>query len=167
MGHAAFISDEISHLRAGQSASISINGKNVGSIGRLSEELSADYKFKQPVYVAELDLQTILDEETSPVLYRSLPKYPSVIRDVSFLVARTITFDEIRNSIVEQRRELCRSIKFVDIYEGKGIGADERSLTIRLEYRSDERTLIEAEVDEVHGQLVESVEQDLNIRRRS
>jgi phenylalanyl-tRNA synthetase beta subunit len=57
-------------------------------------------------------------------------------------------------------------VSFVDVYEGKGIGANERSLTIRLEYRSDERTLIETEVDQVHNELVESVEKDLNIRRR-
>jgi phenylalanyl-tRNA synthetase beta chain len=43
---------------------------------------------------------------------------------------------------------------------------DERSITIRLEYRSDERTLIDSEVDEVHSSIIESVEKDLNIRRR-
>lgn len=163
---AKFAAADILHLRSGQSAAVLINGKNVGSVGRLSEELTADYKFKQPVYVAELDLQSILAEETSPILYRSLPRYPSVVRDVSFLVKRTTSFEEIRNSILAQGRELCRSIQFVDVYEGKGIGADERSLTIRLEYRSDERTLIDSEVDGVHEQLIAAVEKDLNIRRR-
>jgi phenylalanyl-tRNA synthetase beta chain len=162
----AFVADDFPHLRSGQTASISMNGKNVGNIGRLSEELSADYKFKQPVYVAELDLQAILAEEISPVLYRSLPKYPSVVRDVSLLVDRATTFDMIRNSILEQQRELCRSVEFVDIYEGKGVENNSRSLTIRLEYRSDERTLIETEVDEVHAQIIAGVEKDLNIRPR-
>ena len=145
---------------------ISSNGKEVGSLGRLNEELSGDYKFKQPVYVAEIDLQTLLEEETSTRLYSPLPKYPAIVRDVSFLVNRAMTFEEIRASIREQGRELCRSVRFVDVYEGKGIAMDERSLTIRLEYRSDERTLIDAEVDEVHGELIEAVEKDLNIRRR-
>jgi len=57
-------------------------------------------------------------------------------------------------------------VSFVDVYEGKGVASDQRSLTIRLEYRSDERTLIETEVDSVHNELIESVEKDLNIRRR-
>ncbi len=51
------------------------------------------------------------------------------------------------------------------MYEGKGMGQNERSLTIRIEYRSDERTLLDAEVDEVHTQLIETVERELNIRR--
>ncbi len=157
---------DISHLRRGQAAAVSINGKGVGSIGRLSEELSANYKFKQPVYVAELDLQTILAEETSSILYAVLPKYPSVVRDVSFLVDRATSFEEIRSGIIRQGAELCRHISFVDIYEGKGIAENERSITIRLEYRSDERTLIENEVDAAHNLLIETLEKDLNIRRR-
>lgn len=161
-----FSAGDDKHLRKGQSATISSGGKEVGSIGRLNEELTGNYKFKQPVYVAELDLQTLLAQETSPILHHPLPKYPSVVRDVSFLVNRSMSFEEIRASILAQGRELCRAVGFVDVYEGKGIGPDERSLTIRLEYRSDERTLIETEVDAVHTELIEGVEKDLNIRRR-
>jgi phenylalanyl-tRNA synthetase beta chain len=165
-GAAEFSAAEVGHLRSGQSAAISVNGKIVGNIGRLSEELTSDYKFKQPVYVAELDLQAILAEEIAPVLYRPLPKYPAIVRDVSLLVNRSMTFEDIRRSIVAQGRELCRSVEFVDVYEGKGIAVDERSLTIRMEYRSEERTLIDTEVDGVHNQIVEQLEKDLKIRRR-
>jgi phenylalanyl-tRNA synthetase beta chain len=166
IGHATFVASEAGHLRRGQTAAIIVNEKEVGTVGRLGEELAGDYKFKQPVYVAEVDLHALLSFQTAPVLYRSVPKYPSIVRDVSFLVDRSTTFDQIRDAIVSQGRDLCRSVDFVDVYEGKGIGANERSLTIRLEYRSDERTLIETEVDEVHNELVASVEKDLNIRRR-
>jgi phenylalanyl-tRNA synthetase beta chain len=162
----SFSAGEADHLRKGQAATISNGGKLVGTIGRLNEELTSNYKFKQPVYVAELDLQTLLAEETSPVLYHPLPKYPSIVRDVSFLVNRATSFEEIRASILAQGRDLCRSVGFVDVYEGKGMQPDERSLTIRLEYRSDERTLVDAEVDSVHSELLEGVEKDLNIRRR-
>ena len=164
---AKFDAVDVKHLRIGQSAAINLNGKSIGTVGRLSEELAADYKFKQPVYVAEVDLQTVLAEKQAPVLYRSLPKYPSVVRDVSFVVDRSMTFATIRDSINAQGRELCRSVDFVDVYEGKGLGASERSLTIRLEYRSDERTLIDTEVDEIHDLLIVDVEKELNIRRRS
>ncbi len=161
-----FSAANVTHLRNGQSAKISRGGIEVGTIGRLNEELSGDYKFKQAVYVAELDLQALLAQDISPSLYHSLPKYPSVVRDVSLLVSRKITFEEIRTSILAQGRELCRSVGFVDIYEGKGIDPEQRSLTVRLEYRSDERTLVETEVDELHGELIDVVEKDLNIRRR-
>jgi phenylalanyl-tRNA synthetase beta chain len=161
-----FSTSDFVHLRKGQSASIAIDGVKVGQFGQLSEELSSDYKFKQPVYVAELDLQTVLEARTPPVLYRPLSKFPHVVRDVSLLVNRSISFDDIRRAIVAQERELCSGIEFVDVYEGKGIGADQRSITIRLEYKSDERTLLDSEVDAVHEEIIASVEKDLNIQRR-
>ena len=136
------------------------------SVGRLSDELATEYKFRQPVYVAELDLEKVLAQKLAPSLYRSLPKYPSIVRDVSFIVNRAITFENIRSSVLAQGWELCRKVEFVDVYEGKGIGQDERSLTVRLEYRSDERTLIESEVDEIHSGIVDVLEKDLNIHRR-
>lgn len=163
---ATFSAEDVPHLRGGQSAAIRINGRSVGTVGRLSEDLAGEYKFKQPVFLAELDLQAVLTEGATPVLYHALPRFPSIVRDVSFLIKRSTSFDEIRRAIVSQGRYLCRSVEFVDVYEGKGIDADERSITIRLEYRSDERTLIESEVDEVHEQLVGNAEKDLNIRRR-
>ena len=51
-------------------------------------------------------------------------------------------------------------------FEGQGIAADERSLTIRLEYRSDERTLVEDEVEAIHKQIVERIERELAVKQR-
>ena len=51
----------VKHLRQGQAAVISINGMRIGSIGRLAEEIGADYKFRQPVFVAEVDLTALLE----------------------------------------------------------------------------------------------------------
>ena len=157
---------EIKHLRAGQSASISIDGTTVGSLGRLNDEIAAAYKFRQPVYVAEINLQKTLEMPTSTVSYRPLPKYPSIIRDVSFIARRDITFSQIRDSVVEEGFELCRGVKFVDVYEGKGLEADERSVTIRLAYRSDERTLLEEEVEAIHQQIIANIEKKLGVKPR-
>lgn len=162
----SFEAADARHLRKGQSASISLHGKPVGTIGRLNEEISANYKFKQPVYVAEIDLQTVLAETTEPVIYTALPKYPAIIRDVSFTVGRDVTFAKVRSTILEKEIELCKSVDFVDIYEGKGLGENERSLTIRLEYRSDDGTLVESDIDAVHGQMIEGLQAELGIRQR-
>jgi phenylalanyl-tRNA synthetase beta chain len=156
----------VKHLRKGQSAEILLNGKTVGSIGRLSDEIAQSYKFRQPVFVAEIDLETVLAEKEPAVLYRPLPVYPSVERDVSVLVKRTVTFAEIKRAIEEQGFELLRKVEFVDVYEGKGVADDERSLTIRLVYRSDERTLIEAEVESVHNQILKALEENFGAKQR-
>jgi phenylalanyl-tRNA synthetase beta chain len=157
---------EIKHLRKGQSAEISYNGKAVGSIGRINDEIAASYKFRQPVYVAEIDLQTLLAEKQNAVFYKPLSRFPAITRDVSLLVKRSTSFAEIIETIKNQGFELCKNVSFVDVYEGKGMSDDERSITIRLEYRSDERTLIETEVEEIHNKILSAIEANLGAKQR-
>ena len=162
-----FLPPVVRHLRHGQAATIHVNGINVGSVGRLNDDLAGTYKFRHTVYVAEIDLQTILAMEQKSLAYRPLTIYPGIVRDISFVVGRNISFDDIRKAVTEMNFELCRSTTYVDIYEGKGLAEGERSLTIRLEYRSDERTLIEQEVEEVHSQIVAGIEKKLAISHRA
>lgn len=161
-----FAADEVKHLRKGQTAAVLLNGKKVGYLGRLRDEVSAFYKFRQPVFVAEVDLQTLLAANTLPIVYRPLSKYPPIVRDVSLLVKRGVSFGEIHDAIVDQNVELLRRVEFVDIYEGKGVADDERSITIRLTYRNDERTLVEQEVDELHQQIIGRVEAEVGVKQR-
>jgi phenylalanyl-tRNA synthetase beta chain len=164
---AAFSAAEVKHLRNGQAAVVAVNGVDVGYVGRLDEEIASGYKFKQPVFVAEINLEAVLDQPLAPVTYKPLPKFPGISRDISFVADRTVTFNAIRMAIASQNADLCRSIEFVDVYEGKGLGENERSITVRLDYRSDERTLVEDEVDTIHGKIVDSVVSRLGVGLRS
>ncbi|HEY2847370.1 MAG TPA: hypothetical protein VGI80_06080, partial [Pyrinomonadaceae bacterium] len=157
---------EVKHLRKGQAASISIGETRIGAIGRLNDDIAASYKFRQPVYVGEIDLQAALSRTTTLPVYQPLAKYPGISRDVSFVAKRNITYASINDAIRSQQAELLRAVEFVDVYEGKGLADDERSITVRLEYLSPERTLVEDEVEALHEQLVTSAEQNLGIKRR-
>ncbi len=164
--HFEFAAADAKHLRKGQTAAISISGETVGYLGRLADDVAASYKFRQPVYVAEINLQTVLNAVTESPVYRPLPKYPGVSRDVSFLVKRDFAFSSVVGALQHQQSDLFRGVDFVDIYDGKGMADDERSLTIRLEYRSGDRTLVEAEIDALHQQIVENLAETLSIRPR-
>jgi phenylalanyl-tRNA synthetase beta chain len=142
------------HLRAGQSAVIkSGDGTVIGTIGRLAESVAASYKFRQPIYVLELDLSTLLSGPAKLIQYSPLPRYPSVTRDISLLVDRKVALDEIFAAVNDQQVGDCRSVKLVGTFEGGSIPPTKRSVTLRLEYRSDERTLRDEEVEEYHSRL--------------
>lgn len=161
-----FSAVDVKHIRRGQSAAIFTHGEVVGYLGRLSDEIAGSYKFKQPVYIAEINLQTVLKYNSVTPIYSPLTKYPSVMRDVSFLVKRDMPFATIRDAIKSQNTPLCQSVVFVDIYEGKGMAEDERSITIRLEYRNDERTLVEDEVEAEHQQILSNLADRLGVNPR-
>ena len=158
---------EVADLRAGQAGEVVKDGRVVGTFGRLNEEIAANYKFKQPVYVAELDLQTILAEPSEPAVYTPLSRFPSVIRDISFLVPRSLTFAEVRRTALAAGSANLRAVSFVDIFEGKGLADEVRSLTIRLEFRSDERTLTEAEVEAEYGSILSRLKDEHGLEPRS
>lgn len=149
----------VKHLRPGQSAAISINGKRVGSIGRLAEKLSGAYKFRQPVFAAEVDLTALLEIKELPVLYSPLPRFPSIVRDVSLLVDRKLTVAALLRAAQEQRALHCTGAKFIGAYEGAGIPDKKRSVTLRMEYRADDRTLRDEEVDAIHWALVKALQE--------
>ncbi len=161
-----FSAEDVKHLRRGQSAAIFLNRKKVGTLGRLNEEIAADYKFKQAIYVAEIDLQTVLGAATAAVVYRPLPRFPAVVRDVSLILRRDQTYADVRAVMLSAAGDTLDSVSFVDNYEGKGMGENERSLTVRLEYRSDDRTLTEEEVSAEHDRIVAATEEKLSIKQR-
>jgi phenylalanyl-tRNA synthetase beta chain len=157
---------EFKHLRSGQSAAISIKGQLVGSIGKLAEPLAAGYKFRQPVFVAEVDLSALLELDELPVLYSPLARFPSIVRDVSLLVDRPITVAELLRSARDENVEHFIGAHFVGTYEGQGIPDSKRSVTLRFEYRADDRTLRDEEVDAIHWALVNILKTKFNAEVR-
>jgi phenylalanyl-tRNA synthetase beta chain len=153
-----FTAASVNHLREGQSARIKLADETeIGSIGRLAENVAASYKFRQPVYVMELDLSAVLTGPAKVIQYSPLPRYPSVVRDLSLLVNRHVALEEIFKAVNEQAVADCRSVKLVGTFEGGNIPSSKRSVTLRLEYRSDERTLRDEEVEQRHTRLTSSL----------
>ncbi len=163
----SFVTSDVKHLRPGQAAAIDLHGQTIGYLGRLADEVMSLYKFKQPVYVCEINLQEALVLPQPKAAYSPLPKFPGIVRDISLITARNVSFEQIKHEIERQGFELLRSVGFVDVYEGKGMAAGERSITLRLEYRSDERTLIEDEVEAVHHQIISRLAAAFDIKQRT
>lgn len=160
LGPLGFERTNAKHLREGQAASIRLaDGTEIGTIGRMSEAIASAYKFRQPVYVVELDLSTLLGSSERSIQYKPLPRYPAVSRDVTLLVSRTLMIAELLEAIAGEQVSFIRGAKLVGTYEGSNIPEDKRAVTVRVEYRADERTLRDEEVEELHRSLVELLAQ--------
>ncbi len=154
------------HLREGQSARVSLGGSEVGFMGRLADEIAALYKFRQPIFVAEVNLSALLESAETPARYAPLPRYPSVVRDASLLVSRRTTFEEMRRAVLAMNLENARGVSLVYVYEGERVPEGKRSVTLRVEYRSDERTLRDEEADALHKQIVGALEEKFGAQLR-
>lgn len=166
IGALEFAAASVGHLREGQAARASVGGRAIGTLGRLGEELAASYKFRQPVYVAEVDFSTLLETKEPPVLYRPLARHPSVVRDISLLIDRRTTFAELKRAVLDLGLEFCRGVELVDVFEGASLPEGKRSVTLRVEYRADERTLRDEEVDELHAGVIGTLTGNFGAQQR-
>ena len=166
VGGLEFEPASVRHMREGQSARVTLRGVEVGTLGRLSEEIVAAYKFRQPVYVAEVSLTALLTSVEEISRYTPLPRYPSVVRDVSLLADRRAGYGEMRRAVLSLGIEECRGVSLVDLYEGANVPEGKRSVTLRAEYRADDRTLRDEEADEMHARVVAALESEFGAKMR-
>jgi phenylalanyl-tRNA synthetase beta chain len=118
-------------------------------MGQLAPAIADDHGVPQgdAVYIAEIDLD--LAERVAArgdVQVEPLPRYPSVTRDVSILVADTLAAATIRAAVRDAAPATLVRVREFDRYQGKGIPDGKVSVSLRLTFRSPERTLTDAEV---------------------
>lgn len=157
---------DASYLHPGQAAVIMHGDREVGLVGQLHPHVASRYKFKQAVFVAELDFDSLLRAEAMEVRYRPLPKYPAVARDVSLLIAKDVTWAAMEQAISSLAIPELESISIFDVYEGKELPEGKHSVALALRYRAAERTLTEAEVNALHERVLEVLRREFSAELR-
>jgi phenylalanyl-tRNA synthetase beta chain len=121
----------------------------------------------ESVYVAELDLDALERAAASqPVRVEPLPKYPSVTRDISILIDDTLPAADVRATIRDAGPATLVRVREFDRYQGKGIADDKVSLSLRLTFRSSDRTLTDAEVQSAMDAVISALETRHNAVQR-
>jgi phenylalanyl-tRNA synthetase beta chain len=156
----------VEYLHPGQSAALIRDGHEIARFGRLHPRVAALYKFRQPVYVGEIDFETLLDLPPDPVRYSALPRLPASSRDVSALLAETVLWGDIERAIADLGINEIVSVKLFDTYKGKDMPEGMRSLAFRITYRGDGRTLTDEEIIPMHERVREMIEQKFGAQLR-
>jgi phenylalanyl-tRNA synthetase beta chain len=136
-----------SWLVPGRAAAIMAAGTRMGSLGQLAPSLVEQHGVpaSDAIFVAELDLDgvSVVDDDLQ---VEPLPRQPSVTRDISILVADTLSAATVRRTIREHAPEILARVSEFDRYQGKGIPDGQVSLSLRLTFRAPDRTLTDDEV---------------------
>ena len=98
------------------------------------------------VFAAQLSLQKLLAYVNFDKQFKELPRYPAVVRDISFILKEEVPIKKILEAAKETGRPLLSDVAIADYYKGKQIPPGYRGLTISCLYRSEERTLTEEEI---------------------
>jgi len=140
-------------LEEGASCDILHRGRPLGMMGNVKTGILEKLDISQRLFVAEIDFDTLMPEMVLDRIYSELPKYPPAMRDISLIAGDEITFESIDSAIRKKGGKLAKNIELADRYTGRQIPAGRHGLLIRVEYRSDERTLSSDEVETLHNSV--------------
>lgn len=142
----SFVPAEHPSLQPGQTASIQLDGVAVGWIGALHPNLSKPLGLKQAVYLLEISLKAVRQVEVPA--FKPLSKFPGMSRDLALVVADNTPVADVMSLIREKAGDYLTKLNLFDIYQGKGIDPDRKSLALGLTWQHPSRTLNEEEVNE-------------------
>ena len=152
-------------LHPGQAAMICLDGRPVGRVGRLHPEIEAALEITKPVYLFEIGGETILNRVQPR--HRGISRFPSVRRDLALIVDRKVPAAAIESTVRETLGELLTDFTLFDVYQGKGIDSNEKSLAVGLTLQDASATLTEDRIARCTQDVLAALERAVGARLRS
>ena len=136
-------------LHPGQSALISVNNDIVGIIGKIHPQ-----KVKENVYVFEINLEKLLAKKVGKMKYKEISKYPSIKKDLAIITNKEVEAQEIATLIKKSAGSLLLNTEVFDVYTGKGIEENKKSIAYSLEFGANDRTLTDEEINNILEKII-------------
>ena len=154
----SFVKSNVKDLHPGVSADILLDRKRIGIIGRVHPKKCSD-----EVYVCELSLNALMTK-VKPLKYKEASKYPTIVKDVAFIVPKTMSSSEVESVIKKAGGRLLSEINVFDVYEK--LDNDKKSIAYNLTFMDNNRTLTDEEVMSVFENIIKKVTTSLDVELR-
>jgi len=152
-------------LHPGRAARILLQGREIGCIGELHPEWAQKYDLPHAPIVFELEFESI--KQVVVPAYAEVSKFPAVVRDLAIVVDHDLALQTLLDGIESQKTGLIQDVQLFDIYVGKGVPENKKSLAFRIVMQDTQRTLQDSEVDAAMQQLVSCFEQAFGAQLRA
>lgn len=136
-----------------------VNKKPVVSFGLLNAAIAKKMDIKAPVYYADFDWEYLLRQYNAAVDYTEVPKFPEVRRDLSVVLNKQVTFEELRQAAYKTERNLLRAVNVFDVYEGANLEG-KKSYSISFILQDEQQTLTDKVIDKTMQRLIATYEKE-------
>ena len=160
------VSDNASY-HPGRCAEIRVGDKTIGILGQVHPLTAQNYALDTAVYAAELDFDAIFDMMATEKLYTPLPKFPATTRDFSFVCDESLEVGTIRKAMKKAGGKLVESVVLFDIYRGPQLGAQKKSVSMRVTLRAADRTLTVEEAEKTASKILSALDKELGLSLRA
>ncbi len=152
-------------LHPGRAARMLLDGQEIGCVGELHPEWVQKYDLPNAPVLFELDFSAI--KAVKVPAYAEVSKFPPVIRDLAIVVDQGVSLQALLDGLKGQISGLVQDIQLFDVYVGKGVPENKKSLAFRIVMQDTQRTLQDSEVDAAMQQLVSCFEQAFGAQLRA
>lgn len=152
----------ISYTKSGHTAQIFSGKKFIGLVGEVAPHVLRNYDLKQTAFIFELNLDTLIHLIPDIRYSKPIPKFPSISRDITIIIDKSIESKNILESVKDVNEELVEKIHLFDVFKGNPIPQGKKSLSFRIIYRSSKETLKDDKVNQIHKNITERVVKKFN-----
>lgn len=138
-----------------------------GHFGQIEPDVAKHYDLDIAVWFFELNGSLLLKNSGRTPGFQPLPRFPAALRDLSFVVDKEITAGQLKEMILKSGGELLIEVELFDLFTGGSIPGGKKSLAFHLIFRSVERTLSDAEIEESTDRIISTVETNTGAVLRS
>lgn len=143
------------------------SGKEIGMMGTISQTLLKRFGIKQQVFAAEISWDILFQLiKKQKVLFKEMPKFPEVKRDLALLLDEGVSFTEIRKSAFKAERKILKSVTLFDVYRGDKIPEGKKQYAISFVLQDSEKTLTDKYVEETMTKLLKNFETNFGAQLR-
>jgi phenylalanyl-tRNA synthetase beta chain len=157
---------DLPYLHPGRSCGIQVRGRDAGCLGEIHPDVLGRLDLPRRVTVFDLSVDVLLGTYSRKVSYREFSRFPAITRDVALLIRKDLDARRILEILRENHEELLENVDIFDVYSGKGIPEDVKSLGLRMTYRSAVRTLTDEEISPIHSRIIGNLVQATEARIR-
>ena len=160
-----YVPATVPFLHPGKSALIKFNGKEIGYFGELAPDLAEELAIETNVYLGELDYAKIESALLSPLVFKPLPKFPEVVRDLALIADETVTCAQVEQAIREGSK-FVTDVKMFDVYRGAQIGEGKKSMAFKITFTPHEKAFTPEDADGNIKRILRRLSETLGISLR-
>lgn len=135
--------------------------EEICKLGKVKQSLLKDFGVKQEIFYAELNTALLFQGSNPKLVIQEVPKFPEVRRDLSLVLDKQVSFDEVKSLVYGTEKRLIKNIIAFDVYEGDKLESNKKAYALGFTLLDESKTLTDEEIDRVMQRLMTAFEQKL------
>lgn len=156
----SLVEAESTAFQSGQYAEIKWRKHHLGHLGKVSDETVKAFDLPENSYALEITLEPLLARLAGPNQFTAIPQYPASLRDLAVVVDKSLPAQQLLATTKQAAGPLLAAVEIFDVYSGKPLPEDKKSIALSLVFQSPERTLTDKDTQKAMDRIVARLQKE-------